>query len=176
MGFPPGWTEVASSRADRVASLGNSVVPQLVEFFGRIVLEREVLRLSGLQVLSIAEEKEETLISIRRRRQLTACPKCGAANLVANGAKRVVIRDMPIDGRPARLIFDRQRFRCRSCAATSYDDFDGFDPRRRMTRRLVSFIEAAPERPHAAVAREVGLDEKSIRLMRQKRVEPRRAA
>jgi DNA (cytosine-5)-methyltransferase 1 len=153
------------ARMDRLRALGNSAVPQIIEIFGQAMLELEYLRLPGLQLIAVEETDRERVVHVRRRRSLTRCPACAASALVANGARRVSIRDVPA-GRPVRLAFDRQRFLCRRCGTTCYDDADEFDGRRRMTARLISFIaEAVRERSCAAVARAVGVDEKTVRLV-----------
>lgn len=126
----------------------------------------DLFSLPGMDVMQIKEEDRDYLVSIRRRRALEGCPFCGSAQLVANGTKKQHIRDIPVNGKRVLIAWDRQRFTCRQCGRTSYDQHPDFDPDRRMTRRLVNHIgESALSQSFAQVADMVGADEKTVRLV-----------
>ena len=153
-------------RVDRLRALGNSAVPQIIRVFGEAILELEMLRLPELQISSVEERGNQRLIRVRRRQEHRDCPNCGSSRLSANGAKRIKVRDVPVDGRPVLLLVDRQRFVCIQCGKSSYDTIDAFDGRRRMTRRLVGYIKAETRKEaYAVVAHAVGVDEKTVRLV-----------
>jgi transposase len=126
----------------------------------------DLFNLPGMDVMEIKEEDRDYLVSIRRRRALDGCPFCGSAQLVANGTKRQRIRDIPVNGKRVLIAWDRQRFTCRQCGRTSYDQHPEFDPDRRMTRRLVNHIgRSALSHSFAQVADMIGADEKTVRLV-----------
>jgi transposase len=69
-----------------------------------------------------------------------------------------------MQGKHVDLILDRQRFQCRECKATLYEDVPGLAEGHRMTERLFDEIcrRAAPE-TFAKVAADYGVSEKTVR-------------
>lgn len=130
------------------------------------LLMSNILNLPGLDVIEIREDAHDYLIRVARRRALDACPYCAGGPLVANGTKTQGLRDTPIHGKRVLIEWARQRFLCRACSRTSYDQHEAFDPDRRMTKRLVEYIgRTALRLTFTEVAGGVGVDEKTIRLV-----------
>ncbi len=72
--------------------------------------------------------------------------------------------DSPVHGYPVLIEVERKRYRCKSCEKTSYQPLPAIDDSRNATCRLVDYIkERAINQPFAKLAREVGVDEKTVR-------------
>lgn len=97
-----------------------------------------------------------------------ACRRCGVLNpsLYRHGAKEQLFMDTPMHGRRAGILVLRKRFKCLECGKTFFELPPDLDERRSMTRRLVEYIERQSLRkPFTHVADEIGVDEKTIRLI-----------
>lgn len=91
-------------------------------------------------------------------------PCCLAPDLVRNGTKRVMYRDLTMHGKHVGLWFERQRYKCKACDRTLYQPLPGISDTHRMTERLVQYIEKnATERTFASLSKEVGLNETTVR-------------
>jgi transposase len=126
----------------------------------------DILNLPGLDVIEAKEDAHDYQIRVARRRALDVCPYCTGGPMVANGTKTQGLRDTPIHGKRVMIEWARQRFLCRGCGRTSYDQHEAFDPDRRMTKRLVEYIgRTALRLTFTEVAAGVGVDEKTVRLV-----------
>lgn len=97
--------------------------------------------------------------------RLETCPKCGVVGrLYRHGTKTVEYRDAPAFGKQVVVVAKVVRYRCRDCNQTSMQPVTGMDERRRMTKRCVEYIEqqGVPQ-TYAALARHIGVDEKTVR-------------
>lgn len=115
---------------------------------------------TGIKVVGNVQEATATYNSL-----LDACPKCGSVGrLYRHGAKTIDYRDAPAFGKQFVIRCRVQRWRCRDCGETSMQPLPDMDVKRRMTRRCVEYIEqqGVPQ-TYAALARHVGVDEKTIR-------------
>ncbi|MGA1854988.1 transposase family protein [Azospirillum sp. 11R-A] len=89
------------------------------------------------------------------------CPACGG--LHAHDTRALAVADEPRHGRPVRLHVTYRRYRCVACGASCTDVPDILAAGRRMTRRLVAYIEARSFRvPVARLAAETGLAASSV--------------
>ena len=70
-----------------------------------------MLGLPGFRVLEVDETPAEVVILIETIAELVGCPGCG---VVARAHDRMVVeyRDLAAFGRPARLVWDKRRWRC----------------------------------------------------------------
>lgn len=102
------------------------------------------------------------------------CGKCKTpANLYKHGSKKVSYVDLPFQGRPTFIEVRRLRYICRSCGCTFMQDLPDMDDSHRMTRRFREYISGQmPLKPNTHIAKEVGLDEKVIRLIRKELGDP----
>ena len=95
-----------------------------------------------------------------------ACTKCGGMSLYRHGTKTTTYADSPIRGFSAKLEATVRRYRCRDCGDTFLQPLGGVLDERRMTERCAEFIaKAALRHTFAHVAREVGVDEKTVRAV-----------
>lgn len=97
--------------------------------------------------------------------RLETCPKCGVVGrLYRHGTKTVEYRDAPAFGKQVVVVAKVVRYRCRDCNQTTMQPVTGMDERRRMTKRCVEYIEqqGVPQ-TYAALARHIGVDEKTVR-------------
>lgn len=94
-----------------------------------------------------------------------ACPECGViGRLYRHGVKTVSYRDVPAFGVQSVIEARVVRFKCRDCGKTSMQPMPDIDTRRRMTKRLVDYImEQGIRKTFSAVARDIGVDEKTVR-------------
>lgn len=95
------------------------------------------------------------------------CQSCGTLySLVKFGKDDQAYRDVPIHDKRSTIWVVRRRYKCNACNSTFRPDLKDMDDRRMMTKRLVRHIEkAALLGSNSEVARDVGVDEKTVRLI-----------
>lgn len=100
------------------------------------------------------------------------CPTCGAATLYAHGTLQQDIMDLPHQGRFACVHLARKRWKCQGCGTTFFHPLDWIDDDHRATKRFVDRIaELSLERSFSDLAREYGVNEKTIRNIFYRRYE-----
>ncbi len=109
-------------------------------------------------------ENGSVLMPVKRRPEgLAHCPHCGG-EVRPNGTRKVAYADLPHHGKPATIIWDRQRFLCQACGKTSSDEHPGLHQQFLMTTRLYDWIgKRSLTHTFSSVAADTGLDERSIR-------------
>jgi transposase len=126
----------------------------------------ELLSLPGLSPLRYVETPDTFEIYVdRRSNALTACLTCRGP-MAPNGARPVSYADMPIRGKPVLIIWDRQRFKCRTegCGKTATDSHAELHDDFMMTKRLYDWIGSRSlTMTFAAIATDIGLDERTVR-------------
>jgi len=127
----------------------------------------DILNLPGLAVDPARTREDGTAITIgvaRRPKPDWCCNHCAAPDLVPNGSRTVSYADLPVRGKPVTLEWQRQRYRCTACGKSTPDRHEGLHDDFLMTERLYDWIGArCLKTTFAAVAADVGLDERSIR-------------
>lgn len=100
------------------------------------------------------------------------CPICRTQNkLIKFGSKTTDYRDAPHDGNPLTIRIRRQRFKCRHCGNTFLQSIPDMDEHRRMTSECVAYIcTQALREPLMKVADQVGVDEKTVRILVEERL------
>lgn len=96
----------------------------------------------------------------------TCCQSCGAVEgrIVKFGKDDQAYRDVPIHNKRVTIWMIRRRYKCHDCGSTFRPELKDMDDRRMMTRRLVKHIEVkAALGSNSDVARDVGVDEKTVR-------------
>ena len=84
--------------------------------------------------------------------------------------------DLPIHGKRVGIIIKRQRYRCKSCDTTFYEELDMMDDRRNATSRLIEYIcHQAMKRTFASISDDVGVDEKTVRNIFSEYIENRKS-
>lgn len=94
------------------------------------------------------------------------CLKCGvsADRLYKHGVELKKVADLPHVGHHVFIQLDVQRYRCRECGGTFDHPLPEIDENRKMTKRCVAYVrEHGKRRTFADIAREIGVDEKTIR-------------
>ena len=71
-----------------------------------------VLGLDGFGLLAVDEHDGELELAVETTNDMVGCPGCGAV-AVAHGRRPVRVRDLPVGGRPATLIWIKRLWRCR---------------------------------------------------------------
>ncbi len=96
-----------------------------------------ILGLPGFQVLGVQEGAGEIVIEIETIGELVGCPGCGVVAR-AHGRTAVDYRDLAAFGRPARLRWDKRRWRCeepRCTTRTWTEESTSFSARCLLTNR-----------------------------------------
>ena len=123
-----------------------------------------ILNLSAYLITRFDETDDAYHIAAQPRTSPPVCVHCQQATLVGFGHREQWIRDLPMHGKRVSLYLRTRRFRCKSCGRTFYGPFPDVDAKRLMTRRLVAWMgNEAIRRPFAHVARDVGVDEATVR-------------
>ena len=123
------------------------------------------LNLSGLVPHEVTETDEQITAYVPRDRASAACcVHCGVVGVAPNGSRTVSYQDLPIRGKPVTIEWDRQRFLCRDCGKASRSESPHLHADFQITTRLYDWIgKRSLGATFAAVATDVGLDERSVR-------------
>jgi transposase len=125
-----------------------------------------MLNLPHLKVAGIQDRGDHYHIEAIGDVVPTACPVCGHAPLYRHGTQQQSFMDTPMHGKRVLLDVQRRRYRCTSCGKTLFDPLPDMDGKRFMTNRLVAFVKThCLRRTFAMLARDVGVDNKTIRLI-----------
>jgi transposase len=127
-----------------------------------IGLAEVLLGLPGFRVLDAVETEVEVIVTVETTADFTGCGRCGV-RAEAQDRMPVHLRDLPCFGRPARLVWNKRRWRCPDpdCAARTWTESSvHIDAQVVLTRR--AGMEACRQvgehaRPVAQVAREFGV-------------------
>ncbi|MPQ75813.1 ISL3 family transposase [Hydrogenovibrio sp. JE_KL2] len=123
-----------------------------------------LLNLQSFHVLSQQEHESHLEITVENLFKPQACPHCGFTQLYSHDKTEQIFFDMPMQGKPLVLKTQRVRYKCRSCGKTFREPLADIDGKRLMTTRLKEYIQKrSMSDTFAVVARETGLDEKTIR-------------
>ncbi|WP_339678270.1 ISL3 family transposase [uncultured Zhongshania sp.] len=127
-----------------------------------------VLNLPAYAVRNKHEDADEIHFHIEAE-EPDSCHVCGVLDqLVRYGSKDQRYRDLPIHGKPVSLWVVRRRYQCRECGSTFRPELHMMKENRMMTERLYQFVSIrALYRTHSDVARDTGLDEKTVRQIFQ---------
>ncbi len=81
----------------------------------------------GWALTAVREHAGGYAVEAECRRDLTACPKCGASDPPPHrhGTKPAVVRDVGGADKPIRVVVRRGRFRCRACRHVFAVPLDG---------------------------------------------------
>lgn len=125
----------------------------------------DFLRLPSIRVTTVEEPAEGSYqVSAVVDGVPASCEACARRPVYAHGSYEQRVVDVPHHGRPTIIILSRRRYRCQACGKTFSDQVPDLDPKRLATRRLVTYIrQHCLRRTFADMAREVGLDDQTIR-------------
>ena len=124
----------------------------------------DFLQLSSLKTLSVHDAGEFYVIEAAGSSDWQTCQLCRTGRLHGHGSLEQSFHDTPSHGKPVRIVIQRRRYRCTACGKTQFEPVTDFDGKRQATRRLVAYVRTHCAREtFAAMARQVALDEKTIR-------------
>ncbi|MEZ5464450.1 MAG: ISL3 family transposase [Lysobacteraceae bacterium] len=124
----------------------------------------DLLDLEGLESLSFNDRDGVRVIEAKITATADHCLHCSAPNPYKHDAREQEFADAPVRGMPIRILFQRQRYRCRECRKTFFQPIAGLSAKRNMTRRLVHYIaKDSLIRTFADVGRDVALDTQTVR-------------
>ena len=127
-----------------------------------IGLAEALLGLDGFRVLAVAEGPLELVVTVETTASQVGCGSCGV-RAEAQDRMPIDIRDLACFGRPARLVWNKRRWRCveADCEAKTWTEHsDHVDAQAVLTRRAGAEAcrqVGADARPVAAVAAELGV-------------------
>lgn len=102
-----------------------------------IGLAEALLGLDGFRVIAVIETLDELVVRVESTATVAWCAVCGV-RAEPQDRMPVEVRDLPCFGRPARLVWNKRRWRCRenACAAKTWtESSQHFDAQRIITRR-----------------------------------------
>lgn len=124
----------------------------------------DFLQLRSLKTLEVVGDDDGYVVKAEGVAQLATCPLCKVGRLHGHGSQEQSFQDTPTHGKPVAVFIQRRRYRCTGCGKTLFEPIADFDNKRQATARLVRYIrEQCFIKTFAALAREVALDEKTIR-------------
>lgn len=127
-------------------------------------MAHDLLNLPHLRVKSVTDNGNHYVIEAEGGVVPTACPECHHVGLHRFGTLRQGYMDAPIHGKRVKIEIERQRYRCKACRKTLLERMPHMDGKRLATERLIQYVEErCLKETFAALAREVGLDDKTIR-------------
>lgn len=87
-------------------------------------LAEALLGLDGFRVLQVVEVPDEMIITVETTADFVGCSGCGV-RAESQDRMPVAIRDLSCFGRPARLVWNKRRWRCREprCAVKTWTEF-----------------------------------------------------
>ncbi len=95
------------------------------------------------------------------------CPLCHSPRLIRYGGRREPIFDIPggvFGDTPVKIIIYRKRHKCKDCDASFHEADPHRHYKRRMTARLVEYVESALERDtFFNISIDTGLCDKTVR-------------
>jgi transposase len=125
-------------------------------------LAEALVGLDGFRVLAVTETSDELIVEIETTADVVGCGECGT-RAEAHERMAVAVRDLPCFGRPARLVWNKRRWRCveTDCAAKTWTETsEHVSSRQLLTRRAGA--EACRQvgenaRPVSELAEELGV-------------------
>lgn len=135
---------------------------------GRNMAAAHLLYPLKLQVIDFQENEQEYHFHAEAP-DPRYCEACGTVGeLVRFGKQDQSYRDVPIHGKRSTIWIVRRRYKCRECGNTFRPTMHDMSEKHQMTRRLVEYVEKSIlHRTNSDVAREVGIEEKTVRRIFQ---------
>lgn len=126
-----------------------------------------ILNLPGLDVVDFRETATEYHVRAKPKAISRLCTGCGSARKAfVHQQKTLFVRDSPSHGRAVAIHLDVPRLKCHDCVRTFTAVVPEVDGDRQMTERLVKWIgRQALEYPFTEIAKQVGVDEKTVRII-----------
>lgn len=129
-------------------------------------MEINMINLPNFKILDMNESEDDYRFLVESTvLSPSHCPKCGTvANLYKHGKKQQLFFDLPMHAKRVGIYVNRQRYKCRECKETFFENLPDMDVNRSVTNRLIYWIqEASLEKTFTSVGEEIGVDEKTVR-------------
>ena len=113
------------------------------------------------------------LFNIEAKDKPTVCPMCNAVDVQfkKHSSRERELSDVPIHGKPVKLILNHKRYRCPKCNKTFYEQFESIDRSDKITLRLKEYIqEQSFKKPFSKVAEEVDVSPTSVKKYFEEKV------
>ncbi|MGA9856193.1 MAG: ISL3 family transposase [Gammaproteobacteria bacterium] len=124
----------------------------------------DLLKLPGYRMLDFHEESGAYHIRVETMALPNHCPGCRSQDFTGFGKRTQVVRDIASHGKWVGLYVHTRRFRCKTCRRTFYEALPAVHPKRRITARLIAWLEPLTLRQtFAHLAEETGLSRMTIR-------------
>jgi len=124
----------------------------------------DFLNLPGLSTVSYEDHGDHYRVLAKSNGNPQRCSECLSRFIHKHGTLDQSYMDTPMHGKRVLLDIIRQRYRCQGCGKTFLYSLLSMDNRRQATKRLIGYIEKhCMQVTFVALAREVGVDEKTIR-------------
>lgn len=126
-----------------------------------------ILNLPGLREVEMKELEFEYHVKAEPAAISRLCPNCGEVHRVQrHGSRSMFVRDLPTHGKTMMIHLDVPRLICLTCRKTFMAVIQEVDANYQMTERLVRWIgRQSLEYTYAEVAKQVGIDEKTVRTI-----------
>ena len=126
-----------------------------------------ILNLPGLRELDKKESETEYHVKAEPAAIARLCPHCGELHRIQrHGNRPIYVRDLPTHGKTMLIHLDVPRLKCMVCSKTFTAVVPEVDEGFQMTERLVRWIgRQSLEYTYAELAKQVGIDEKSVRTI-----------
>jgi transposase len=128
-------------------------------------MAEDLLRLPTLRATAVDELDDGSyLVHAHIPKAIAFCTHCGSSQSYGHGVQEQRVVDVPNHGRRTIIALTRRRYRCMACRKTFFEAAPDLDTKRLATARLVSHVRKhCLRRTFADLAREVGLDDQTIR-------------
>lgn len=117
-----------------------------------------------MEAKEVADFGDHYVIKASGQGEPRVCPGCGGVKLYSHGTNVQRFADVPMHGKRVLIEVERRRFRCSACGKTLFSSLPEIDSKRLATARFIKFVEGGCLRKtFAELAREVGVDEKTVK-------------
>ena len=124
----------------------------------------DFINLRGLTTTACEDCGGHYRVTVKGTEEPCLCPECSGLFFHKHGTQTQSYMDTPMHGKRVLLEVARQRYKCQDCHKTFFAPLSCIDGRRQATKRLITYIEQrCMQETFVALAREVGVDEKTIR-------------
>lgn len=124
----------------------------------------DFVNLPDLITVSHEDHGNHYRVQVKSKTDTCLCPECESLFFHKHGTQKQSYMDTPMHGKRVLLEITRQRFQCQDCHKTFFEPLPDIDSKRQATKRLLRYIEErCVHETFVALAREVGVDEKTVR-------------
>lgn len=95
-----------------------------------------------------------------------SCNECGSKPLYKHGKRKHSFADIPFQNKHVKIETNRQRYRYHSCGSTIVPRIPPLDEKRRLTKRLLKFIqEKCTDNSYNSISKEIGLAVNTVKAI-----------